>query len=111
MAREVFGKRYGEVLEERKAAFLPKIFDCVSADGTIIGDTICFAPGDHQTDGQATMIAGQVWMLEHIPAITRFLAFGRDRSVPEEWLKHYGNLVRTVDFYFVTHDGKVEQLR
>ena len=111
MAREVFSERYGDVLEERKAAFLPKIFDCVSADGTIIGDTICFAPDHHQTDSEATTIAGQVWMLEHIPAISRFLAFGRARSVPEEWLKHYGNLVRTVEFYFVTYAGRVEQLR
>lgn len=111
MARKIFSKRYGNVLEEHKADLLPQIFNCVSADGTIIGNANWCEPGNRQTGSEATTIAGYVWMLEHIPAITRFLAFGRDRSVPVTWLQHYGNLVRTVEFFFVTDDGQVEQLR
>ena len=30
----------------------------------------------------------------------KFLVFGNDRRVPEEWLKRYGKLVKDVNFFF-----------
>ena len=110
LTREVMGKQFGQTLMAREAVLIPKVFDCVSADGMIIGDVKYYTSGEPYTIEESVTIAGHVWLLENTPAAKRFLAFGADRSVPVRWLKHYGNLVKTVDFYFVTDDGQVEHL-
>ncbi len=55
-------------------------------------------------------IAGHMWLLEHLPARRKFLVFGNQREVPETWLNKYGKLVKTVEFYFLSDDGKLELL-
>jgi len=49
----------------------------------------------------ATVIAEHVWLLENTNADRKFLVFGNDRRVPEQWLERYGPLVRSVEFYFL----------
>ena len=49
-------------------------------------------------------------MLETIDADIKFLVFGNDKRVPLEWLKRYGNMVKTVMFFFIDKKGKIEKL-
>jgi hypothetical protein len=56
-------------------------------------------------------IAGHVWLLERTTAQRQFLVFGNQRAVSEWWLKKYGGLVHSVEFYFLIEDGHLEQLR
>jgi hypothetical protein len=55
-------------------------------------------------------ITGRVWLLEKVNAKTRFLVFGNQREVPENWLNKYGAYKQNVDFYFMDKDGLVEKL-
>ncbi len=55
-------------------------------------------------------IAEHVWMLETIDADVKFLVFGNDKRVPLEWIKRYGNMVKTVTFFFIDKKGKIEKL-
>jgi len=56
-------------------------------------------------------IAGHVFLLEQTQAAVRFLVFGNQREVPELWLRKYGRLPRSVDFYFLNADGQLVHLR
>jgi hypothetical protein len=38
------------------------------------------------------------------------MIFGNDCQVPELWLACYGALSRSVDFFFLSDDGVLEQL-
>jgi hypothetical protein len=38
------------------------------------------------------------------------MVFGNDRQVPELWLARYGTLSRSVDFFFLSDEGVLEQL-
>lgn len=59
---------------------------------------------------KAAIISEAVWMLEKTEAAEPFLIFGKDRRIPQEWLRRYGNLLDPVKFYFFSDDGNVEQL-
>ena len=56
-------------------------------------------------------IAEYVWLLEKVPAKHKFVVFGNDRRVPEEWLKRYGRLISGVEFFFRHPSDAVERLR
>ena len=56
-------------------------------------------------------IAGHVFLLEQTQAAVRFLIFGNQREVPELWLRKYGRLPRSVDFYFLDDQGQLVQLK
>ena len=56
-------------------------------------------------------ITGHVWLLQETEAQIRFLVFGNQQEVPELWLRKYGQLKRTVDFYFLADDGSLSQLK
>ena len=55
-------------------------------------------------------IAEYVWLLEKIPCEKKFLVFGNDKRVPNEWLKRYKTLVSDVAFYFINEDNQLEKL-
>lgn len=112
-ARERMSKHLGAVLTERQLPGVPKKFDMVSADGTVVGDAKCLTLVDRRRLPPAKFmeIAGHVWLLERVPARRRFLVFGNQRRVPEWWLEKYGDLVSSVEFYFLADDGTLEQLR
>jgi len=92
---------------------VPKAFDLVSPDGSIIGDAKYFTlvKGQRLPPAKFSVIAEHVWLLEKTDASTRFLVFGNQREVPRLWLKRYGYLVAAVDFYFLSEDGALELLQ
>lgn len=84
-----------------------KKFDMVSDDGKYIGDAKFFTmvKGKKLPPAKFSVIAEHVWLLENTEAEHKFLVFGNDRRVPEEWLKRYGNLVKSVKFFFLKHEN------
>ena len=49
-------------------------------------------------------------MLEKTGAKTKFLVFGKDKRVPQDWLRRYGHLADSVNFFFLSENGDIEQL-
>jgi hypothetical protein len=56
------------------------------------------------------VIAEYVWLLEKTAAERKFLAFGNERRVPEEWLRRFGILAIGVEFYFIGTPDVVDRL-
>jgi hypothetical protein len=113
MARVVMSNHFQQELSPRKLQGFPKLFDLVSSDGTIIGDAkyLTMVGGTSIPPAKFATIAEYVWLLEKIPCKKKFLVFGNDKRVPEEWLKRYGNLVTDVEFYFIgINTQKLEKL-
>jgi hypothetical protein len=48
--------------------------------------------------------------LEKVKADTKFLVFGNEREVPEQWLRRYGHLIIEIKFYFLGSSGDPERL-
>lgn len=111
-ARDAASRHYGMPLLQRAAGDVPKIFDFVSPDESVIGDAKFYSlvNGKSPPPAKFATIAEHVWMLEKIPAEHRFLVFGNDRRVPEMWLRRYGHLANGVMFYFLGSDGILEVL-
>ena len=105
-------EHYGVTLSERAVPNVPKRFDMVSDDGTIVGDAKCLSLVRRQAPPPAKFmeIAGHVWLLEKTRAPRTFLVFGNQRQVPEGWLKKYRAIAGTVEFYFLAGDGTLERL-
>ncbi len=112
-ARRVMSEYFGVELRPGKKPDWPKTFDMVSPDYRIVGDAKYYTMvrGKRLPSAKFANISKEVWFLEHIDADVKFLAFGNDIRVPEEWLKRYGYLLKTVKFYFIHADGKVEELK
>lgn len=113
LARSVLGREFGVAsLRPGKAGNVPKEFDYVSPDRTIVGDAKYYTlvGGTGLPPAKFSIIAEHVWLLEKTGAPQQFLVFGNDRAVPELWLARYGSLVNDVVFYFLTDDGELEQL-
>ena len=111
-ASREMSRHFGVEFAERYPAGFPKRFDMVSPDEQLIGDAKYFT-WVHSTDVQPANfmeIAGQLWWLEQVSAKQKFLVFGNQRDVVEMWLKKYGRLVKIVEFYFLSDDGKLELL-
>ncbi|MCK5582489.1 MAG: hypothetical protein KAI33_01800, partial [Elusimicrobiales bacterium] len=82
-------------------------------DGSIIGDAKYFTlvHGRSLPPAKFSVIAEHVWLLEKTKAKRKFLVFGNDKRVPEEWLKRYGNLVKNIVFYFIDDENeKIKKL-
>jgi len=105
-------KYYGVDLSPGKKEEWPKLFDMVSPDDTVVGDAkyLSMVRGQYLPPAKLSVIAEHVWMLEKIEAPIRFLVFGNDRRVPEEWLKRYGHLNTSVEFFFLSNDGVLRKL-
>ena len=100
-------------LVESKLAGMPKRFDLVSTDGTIVGDAkfLTLVRGLKLPPAKFMEIAAHVWLLERRVAIRRFLVFGIQRRVAEWWLEKYGSFVESVEFYFLSASGELERLK
>lgn len=111
-ASREMGRHFDVHFSERNPSRFPKRFDMVSSDEKIIGDAkyLTLVHGTKLPPAKFMEIAGHLWLLEHVPAEHKFLVFGNQREVPEMWLKKYGKLVETVEFYFLFNDGKLELL-
>jgi hypothetical protein len=104
---------FGMALAMRAPAGFPKRFDLVSADDTIVGDAKYLAlVGRERTPPAKLMeITGHVWLLERVQAQRRFLVFGNQIEVAQLWLRKYGRIQTPVEFYFLSADGQVGNLR
>jgi hypothetical protein len=113
LARSVMSAHFGVSLVMGQVSGVPKAFDLVSPDGSVVGDAKYFTlvQGQRLPPVKFSVIAEHVWLLEKTKASTRFLVFGNQREVPQLWLKHYGSLVSAVDFYFLSEDGALELLQ
>jgi hypothetical protein len=102
----------GLPLTAGQAPGVPKAFDMVSQDGRVVGDAKYYTlvGGERLPPAKFATIAEHVWLLEKTGAPTQFLVFGNQRAVPAQWLERYGDLVSSVDFYFLTDEGELEQL-
>ena len=112
-AGEAVSARYGKALAPARVAGVPKTFDFVSADGRVVGDAKYYAmvQGGKIPSAKFGAIAEYVWLLQKADADERFLVFGNDRRVPNEWLRRYGKLARETQFYFLDLDGNLSDLR
>ncbi len=96
-------EHFGVELRKGKVGRVPKVFDMVSEDESIVGDAKYFTMvrGHSLPPAKFSVIAEHVWLLSKTGARRVFLVFGNDRRVPEEWLRRYGHLVGDVEFYFL----------
>ena len=109
LAGRVLSASYQVPLMPRSVGHIPKQFDFVSPDTSIIGDAKYYTRGGTPS-GKLATICEYVWLLEHTGAAEKFLVFGNDRRVPIMWLDSYGSLLSGVTFYFLTDDGDLEEL-
>lgn len=102
-ARQKMSEHYHIKLRPGKVPNVPKLFDMVSDDNTIVGDAKYYTlvKGQFLPPAKFSTIAEHVWLLENLEAREKFLVFGNDRRVPEMWLRKYGSMVKTVVFYFM----------
>lgn len=112
LARKVMSKYFGARLTERNPKGFPKRFDMVSSKEDIVGDAkfLTLVNKTRLPPAKFMEISGHVWLLENVDAKRRFLVFGNQRRVPEWWLEKYGNLIKSVEFYFLDNKGNVEKL-
>jgi hypothetical protein len=110
LAGKVLSKHFGVPLTRGKIPEIPKEFDMTSPDGQIVGDAkyLTMVRGKRLPPAKFSVIAEYVWLLEKSPATYKFLVFGNDRRVPEEWLKRYGHLIENVVFFFL--DERTQKL-
>jgi len=112
-ARRAMEQHYGEPLHVGKCDGVPKAFDLVSPDKSIVGDAKYYTlvGGVSLPPAKYATIAEYVWLLEKTKATHKFLVFGNEYRVPQGWVKKYGHLALGVDFFFLHSDGRLEQLR
>jgi hypothetical protein len=112
LARQAMETHFGTPLAADRMDGVRKVFDLVSHDHHIVGDAKYFSmvQGERLPPAKFSVIAEHVWLLEKTSAKRKFLVFGNDRRVPMEWLARYGNLARSVEFYFLDVAGKLELL-
>ena len=112
LARRVLSDHYAVDLTRGSLPGVAKLFDFVSPDRRVVGDTKYFSliGGVGLPAAKFSIIAEHVWLLEKTGARTTFLVFGNDRAVPLRWLARYGVLASSVAFFFVYDDGTLERL-
>lgn len=112
LARLAMEKRYGTTLSAGKVPGVPKRFDFLSADCSVVGDAKFYTlvKGTGMPPAKHSTIAEYVWLLEKTAAPHTFLVFGNDVRVPKGWLRRFRALT-TVEFLFLNDDGSVLDLR
>jgi len=113
LMKMVMSKYYKKQLFTGEIVGIPKLFDMVSEDKSIVGDAkyLSMVRGQYIPPAKFSVIAEHVWLLEKTNSVKRFLVFGNDRRVPVEWLKRYSNLVNDVKFFFYDiNKSEIEKL-
>src|SRR5258708_18301595 len=112
-AKERMSKHFGVPLHSNAPDDFPRKFDLVSQDETIVGDAkyLTMVARQYEPPAKLMEITGHVWLLEKVRARTRFLVFGNQIEVAQLWLRKYGGLPTSVEFYFLAPNGKVTDLR
>lgn len=106
-ARRKMSEFFGAELKPGTCPNVPKRFDMISPDGKIVGDAKYYTlvRGTQIPPAKFATIAEHVWLLEKTNSEIKFLVFGNDRRVPDEWLARYGHLVSDVQFFFLDPQG------
>ena len=109
LARILMSRHFRTDLQPRKIAGMHKNLDFVSDDYNVVGDAKFFTMvrGERLPPAKFSVIAEHVWLLEKLQARERFLVFGNDARVPQEWLSRYGRLVSGIDFYFIDSQSEL----
>jgi hypothetical protein len=112
LARVAMSRHYGTPMGPCSLPGVRKAFDLVSEDGRIVGDAKYYTlvGGVRLPPAKFSTIAEYVWLLSQTSAEHRFLVFGNDRRVPEEWLKRYGRHTSGIDFFFLERTGELHLL-
>jgi len=112
LARKVFSQYYGTPLKPGSLPGIPKKWDLLSEDGTIVGDAKYYTlvGGSSLPPAKFSTIAEHVWLLEKTSAQTKFLVFGNQVEVPQHWLARYGKLVSGINFFFLDFEGNITPL-
>ncbi|AEG14634.1 hypothetical protein Desku_1044 [Desulfofundulus kuznetsovii DSM 6115] len=112
-ARRRMSEFFGVELNPGTYSNIPKKFDMVSPDRSIIGDAKYYTlvRGTQIPPAKFSIISEHVWLLEKTDSKIKFLVFGNDRRVPEEWLARYGHLVTNVQFFFLDPQNGVLKLK
>jgi hypothetical protein len=113
LAAQILGEHYQMPLAPGVVADIRKRFDFVSADAQIVGDAkySTLVGGERLPPAKFATIVEHVWLLEKTNAPTQFLVFGHDREAPLRWLKRYGPLAGSVQFFFLSDEGHLEVLK
>jgi hypothetical protein len=79
LARAQMERHFSQELNERSVPGVPKRFDMVSNDGTIVGDAkyLSLVGGKRTPPAKFMEIAGHIWLLEKTNAKRIFLIFGK----------------------------------
>lgn len=111
--RTLFSALLNVPLQRGQISGVPKTFDFVSPDHSIAGDAKFYTlvNGEDSPPAKFATIAEYVWLLEKAALKHRFMVFGNDRRVPEQWLQRFGHLASTVAFFFVDAAGLVTCLK
>ncbi len=113
LARGKFSALFGQALHEGSLRGIPKRWDMLSDDWSIVGDAKYYklVRGVDRPNAKFSTIAEHVWLLEKTNAQVKFLVLGNQLKVSTMWLKEYGDLVHDVSFYFMDDTGNITQLK
>lgn len=111
-ACRLMSQYFGLPLAPAKVTGVPKAFDLVSPEKTIVGDAKFYTLVNDFSlpPAKFSVITEYVWLLEKTHAERKFLVFGNERRVPEEWLRRFGKLAHEIEFYFIGAPDVVERL-
>ncbi len=103
LAEKIMSEYYHTPLKKGTIPNVPKEFDLVSPDGSIVGDAKYFTmvKGERNPSAKMSVIAEYVWLMEKTRAKHRFLVFGNDRRVPAKWLDKHRHLAEGFEFFFL----------
>jgi hypothetical protein len=112
LCRKVMSAYFKKELRPRHVARSAKKFDLVSNDDSVCGDAKYFTlvRGERLPSAKFSIISEHIWLLENSGISSRFLVFGNDPRVPALWLKKYGHIKRSVEFFFLSDDGQLEKI-
>ncbi|MFX1538039.1 MAG: hypothetical protein ACFFDI_27915 [Promethearchaeota archaeon] len=110
-ARGILSKHFGVKLRPSLLPNVAKLFDFVSKDKTIVGDSKFLSMGKKRFQpAKFSAISEIVWLLEKIQARQKFIVFGSSIEVPKGWLSRYGALMENITFYFLDDKNNIEKL-
>lgn len=109
VVREKMSNYFGIQLLEKQVKNVPKKFDMVSPDGSIIGEAKFYRKTKGGESGKYSIFAEYVWLLEKTSAKTKFIVFGGAREIIEKWIaKHKHLFEKNLSFFF--YDMETDRL-
>ncbi|MCJ7510877.1 MAG: hypothetical protein MUP14_08340 [Dehalococcoidia bacterium] len=112
LARLKFGELFQASFRVGSVRGVPEKFDLVDEQKGFVGDAkyLTMVRGRGVPPATFSVVAEHVWLLEKTRAKKKFMVFGNDERVPQQWLAEYGHLVGDVEFYFMTDGGEIRRL-